>query len=167
MTDPRIARKPREVTGRMVMICLLAFFGVVFAVNIAMLRAATSTFGGVETESVYRSGILFKREIAAARAQEKLRWQVNGTVTRDGEGRTIVEILVRDPGGFAPSGIDLDALLAHPTDSRHDHHLVLAQSRAGVYRAVEDTGAGQWNLVINIYRGEERVFLSRSRVILR
>ena len=43
--------RPKEVTGRMVLACLLAFFAVVAGVNALMIRAAVSTFGGVETEN--------------------------------------------------------------------------------------------------------------------
>ena len=39
----------RELTGRMVLICLVAFFAIVAGVNAVMIRAAVSTFGGVET----------------------------------------------------------------------------------------------------------------------
>ncbi len=44
-------KEPAErVTGRMVLICLVAFFAVVAGVNAVMIAAAVSTFGGVETE---------------------------------------------------------------------------------------------------------------------
>ena len=51
----------------MVLICLVAFFAVVAGVNAVMIRAAVSTFGGVETDSAYQAGLAFAREIAAAR----------------------------------------------------------------------------------------------------
>ena len=54
-------RPPREVTGRMVLVCLVAFFAVVAGVNAVMIRAAVSTFGGVETESAYQAGLAFAR----------------------------------------------------------------------------------------------------------
>ena len=38
-----------------------------------MIRCAVTTFGGVETESAYQAGLAFKRETAAARAQDALR----------------------------------------------------------------------------------------------
>ena len=48
------------------LVCLVAFFGVVAAVNAVHDPAAVSTFGGVETESSYQAGLAFSREIAAA-----------------------------------------------------------------------------------------------------
>ena len=39
----------RPLTGRIVLICLIAFFAVVSIANGIMIRAAVTTFGGVET----------------------------------------------------------------------------------------------------------------------
>lgn len=39
----------RQLTGRMVLAMLVGFFGLVMVVNIFMIRAAVSTFGGVDT----------------------------------------------------------------------------------------------------------------------
>ena len=71
----------RQVTGRMVLVCLVAFFAVVAGVNAIMIRAAVSTFGGVETESAYQAGLAFAREIAAVEAQDALHWQVRAKVS--------------------------------------------------------------------------------------
>jgi nitrogen fixation protein FixH len=51
MDTNRAPRRPRKLTGRHVLLGLVAFFGVVFAVNAVLVRAAISTFGGVETVS--------------------------------------------------------------------------------------------------------------------
>src|SRR5947207_11499241 len=88
-------RAPREVTGRMVCICLIAFFGVVAGVNAVMIRAAVSTFGGVETESAYQAGLAFARENAAVQVQDELHWQVDARVT-PGDAASAVEVSVRD-----------------------------------------------------------------------
>ena len=73
----------RPVTGRMVLVCLIAFFGVVARRNALMIRAAVSTFGGVETASSYQAGLAFEREVAAARAQDERDWQVKAKVQPD------------------------------------------------------------------------------------
>ena len=44
-------KQARILTGRAVLLWLVAFFGVVFAVNGVLVQAAISTFGGVETTS--------------------------------------------------------------------------------------------------------------------
>ena len=56
----------RKVTGRMVLLCLLGFFAIVFAVNGVMIHEALSTFGGVETESAYQAGRKYEEDVAMA-----------------------------------------------------------------------------------------------------
>ena len=63
------AKKPqRELTGGKVLLWLVAFFGVVFVVNGVLVRAAISTFGGVETLSSYKAGLQFEQEVGLVRA---------------------------------------------------------------------------------------------------
>src|SRR3954466_649213 len=88
----------RLLTGRMVLICLIAFFAVISIVNGIMIRAAFTTFGGVETGSAFQAGQTFKYDIEAARAQQSRHWQVKASVRRAGEG-TVVEIDARDEVG--------------------------------------------------------------------
>jgi nitrogen fixation protein FixH len=44
----------------MVLAMLIGFFGLVIAVNLVMVRAALSTFGGVDTPSSYQAGLHFR-----------------------------------------------------------------------------------------------------------
>ena len=38
---------------------------------------------------------------------------------------------------------------------------------AGVFHGAVEAQPGQWELIVDLYRGDERVFRSRSRVTLR
>ena len=160
-------RKTRELTGRHVLFCLLGFFGVVFAVNAVMMKAATSTFGGVETSSSYKAGLMFEREISKAGQQDDLHWQVDGKIARDKSGEAVLDISARDAKGLPLAGITAQARLAHPVDERLDHVIALDRSNAGRFHGAALAQAGQWELIIDLYRGEARVFRSRSRVTLR
>lgn len=160
-------RKPHEVTGRMVLLSLLGFFGVVFAVNAVMVRAATSTFGGLETGSSYKAGLEFGRDVAAARNQDALHWQVSGKIARDRAGDASLEVTARDRNGTLLSGLTAVARLVHPADARLDQPIAVKQIAAGVFHGAAAAAAGQWELVIDLFRGDERLFRSSSRVILR
>ena len=71
----RKRKPPRELTGRAVLVCFLGFFGIVLAANALLVQVATSTFGGLETGSSYKAGLMFTREMAQAERQRALRWQ--------------------------------------------------------------------------------------------
>ena len=162
-----IRRKTRELTGKHVLLCLLGFFGVVFAVNAIMVKAATSTFGGVETSSSYKAGLMFEREVARAEQQDELHWQVGGKIARNKAGEAVLDVSARDAQGGPLAGITAQARLAHPADERLDHVIVLDRTNAGLFHGEALAQAGQWELIVDLYRGETRVFRSRSRVTLR
>ena len=117
-------RKPRELTGKHVLFCLLGFFGVVFAVNAVLVKAATSTFGGVETTSSYKAGLMFEQDVARAEQQDALHWQVDGKLKRD-TGEAMLDISARDAKGAPLTGLTAQARLAHPADERLDRVIVL------------------------------------------
>lgn len=161
------SRKPREVTGFTVLLWLVAFFGVVFVVNGIMVKAATSTFGGVETASSYKAGQMFEQEVARAEKQDAQHWQVAGTLTRDKAGEAVLDITARDERGAPITGLSAEARLAHPADERLDHVIALARAGAGEFRGETAAAAGQWELIVDLYRGDDRVFRSRSKIVLK
>lgn len=160
-------RAQRPLTGRTVLIWLLAFFGVIFAVNITITKLAIDTLPGTEVDSAYRSSLAYNDEIKAARAQETRAWRADARVERDPAGRASIRIEMRDQAGAPLSGLGLSARLARPTDKRADRLVPIREPQAGLYRGeADDVAAGQWDLVIEAERGNERVFTSRNRIRL-
>jgi nitrogen fixation protein FixH len=159
------AARSRELTGRTVLICLIAFFAVVAGVNAIMVRAAVTTFGGLETQSSYRAGLLFAKETAAARAQDARSWQVQASVVRDGE-RHKVTIDARDAAGRPLTGLSAAVLLAHPTYRRSDRTVETVEVSPGRFSGAIESMRGQRDLAIELMRGDERVFRSKTRVVL-
>lgn len=159
--------KPHELTGRHVLIWLVSFFVIIFAINGALVRAAISTFGGVETTSSYKAGLQFGRELAAVGQQDALHWQVSGKLTRDASGQAVLDISARDAQGAPLSGLTAVARLAHPADERLDRVIAVHSAGAGAFQGAAEAHAGQWELMIDLYRGDKRLFRSQSRVSLR
>ncbi|AXK82748.1 nitrogen fixation protein FixH [Pseudolabrys taiwanensis] len=159
-------KKPREVTGRAVLVWLVCFFGVVFVVNGVMIKAATSTFGGVETASSYKAGLMFKQEIAAAEQQDERHWKIDGTLKRNGAGEAVLDFTARDASGAPLTGLTADATLVHPADARLDHAIKVDRVGAGRFHGESAAPRGQWELLVDLYRDGDRVFRSRSRVSL-
>src|ERR1019366_9938190 len=109
---------------------------------------AISTFAGLDSDSPYQAGLAFDQEIAAARAQQALHWQVQAKVTTTDEGRTLVEIFARDANGAPLSGLGATATLVHPTDRRLDRDLAISEDGPGHFRGVTGPAVGQWDVVI-------------------
>ena len=170
MSNQHIARgsRQRELTGRMVLVGLLAFFGVVFGANGVLVHKALSTFGGVETDSSYRAGQLFEREVAMAKAQDAQHWQVDAKVTPAADGTAFLDIVARDAAGLPLTGMDVTITFERPTDRRLDRPVAVSEDRPGHFRGgAEKISAGQWDLVIELSRQGERQFRSKNRIVLR
>jgi nitrogen fixation protein FixH len=156
----------RPVTGRTVLFSLLAFFGVVTLANAIMIRAAVTTFGGVETASSYQAGLAFARENAAVQEQDARHWQVKADVRASGTG-TAVDIDARDADGRPLMGLAAHLRLSHPTDRRADETVALSETTPGCFRGIARARAGQWDVVIELSRDGDRLFRSRNRIVLR
>lgn len=156
------AASGRPLTGRFVLACLVAFFGVIFFANGVLVRAALSSFGGVETDSAYQAGLAFKRDEAEAAAQATRHWQVDVHL-----GTTDLEVRAAGPDGKPLAGLDLVARLHHPYDARLDEAIPVRALSTGAWRGTPDAAPGQWDLVVELYRGGERQFRSINRVTLK
>ncbi len=165
MSVDNTAGDGRRLTGGTVLACLVTFFVIVAVVNGIMIRFAISTFGGLETSSSYQAGLTFKQDESEARAQEDRHWQVKADLRAVG-GNTLIEIDARDPAGNPLTGLEASALLQHPTDARHDRKIVLSENATGHFRGTTDPEPGQWDVMIELSRGGERLFRSRNRVVL-
>lgn len=158
-------RTPRPLTGRMVLFLLIAFFVIVSLANAVMIRAAISTFSGVETGSAYQAGLTFERDVQDARAQDALHWQVKANL-RPAAGTTALEVEARDGSNRPLTGLQATAHLSHPTDRRADRDVSLSETASGHFAGTDATPAGQWDLIIELSREGQRMFRSRNRVVL-
>lgn len=161
------SRRPRELSGRMVLVLLVAFFGVIFAVNGVLVHKALSTFSGLETESSYRAGQLFERDVAMAKAQNAQRWQVDAKVTPASDGRALLDIVARDAAGAVLTGMDAAVIFERPTDRRLDRPVAVSEETPGHFHGGANLAAGQWDLVIELSRQGKRQFRSKNRIVLR
>jgi nitrogen fixation protein FixH len=138
---------------------------VIAAVNAFMIRAAVTTFGGVEARNAYQAGLTYEREIEAARAQDAMHWQVKANVHRNGDA-TAITIDARDAAGTPLAGLEARLTLSHPLDRRVDRGVALHEEATGRFSGTTAFAAGQWDLNIELSRDGERLFRSRNRVVL-
>jgi len=131
------------------------------------VHKALSTFAGLETDSAYNAGQFFEREVARAEAQDARRWRIAGEVTRGADGTALLDILARDADGAALTGLDALAAFERPTDRRLDRTVTVNEDGAGRFRGRASVAAGQWDLVIELWRHGERQFRSVNRIVLK
>lgn len=153
----------RPLTGRMVLFMLLAFFGVVIAVNLVMLRVASSTFSGQGDKNAYVAGLSYNRALAAAREQDHRGWKVDARLERVGPGRSVVSVARSGADGFA--NVEVIAHFEHPATGRLDRSVALEPAGPNAWRSALDLPAGAWDFVIEMRSGGAVVFMSRDRIV--
>jgi len=157
----------KPLTGRAVLIMLVAFFGVVIGVNMLMMRFAIDSLSGTDVDSAYRASLAYEHEIQAAHEQDARHWRIDAHITRGPANSASIRIAARDSNGAPLTGLDFSARLERPADKRADRAVVLTESETGIYKGyAEGVLAGQWHLVLEGDAGGKRVFRSRNRVML-
>jgi nitrogen fixation protein FixH len=165
MLKSTISEKP--LTGRKVLVMLVAFFGVVIGVNLTMMKLAIVTLPGTEVDSAYTASLGYEKEIAAAHDQNARNWQVDAHIRRGSDGRATVQVEAHDDSGRPMTGLKFQGRLERPTDKRADLPVELAEIGIGIYRGTASQVApGQWDLVLEGDAAGQRMFLSKNRVVL-
>jgi nitrogen fixation protein FixH len=157
----------RLLTGRRVLVYLLAFFAVVIGVNGVMIKLAIDTLPGTEVDSAYAASLSYNAEIRASHDQDARGWRIVGHVERRPDGAAAIRVEARDAGNVPLTGLAFAARLTRPTDRRGDRAVDLSEREAGLYSGQAlDVAPGQWDLVLEASTGAQRVFLSRNRLAL-
>ncbi len=185
-TDPKTAgqkpgqrlgqkKSPKEITGRHVLLAMLAFFGVIFAVNGTFLYRAISSYTGVVSNEPYRKGLEYNNRIADDERQRALGWKHSIALSPDGQLRIAFD-------GASPqalAGLSLKGMVGRPSTDAQDVSVTLTEGRPGEYLAdVGKLGDGNWLVTAEatrarpegspaeaeaevVYRIKERVWLKR------
>ena len=145
----------REFTGRHMAVILVAFFGVIIAVNLTMARYASSTFGGIVVENSYVASQEFNRWLEEAEEQRALGWDAVTTWRPD--NRLAIAL------SGVPEGAEVRALARHPLGGQPDQSLVFVNHAKDRFLSTDALPEGRWILRLeieadgNVWRCEEEL----------
>jgi nitrogen fixation protein FixH len=150
-------------TGRHMLLTMLAFFGVIIAVNVTMAWFARSSWTGFVVENSYVASQQFNTKMAETRAQQALGWTSHFSIA-DG----IVRYTISDAKGAKVALESVSITFRRPVDDREDQTIVLAKD-AGGYAAAHDVADGMWLVetdadanLPNLYRETRRIHVVRG-----
>ena len=137
-----------KLKGWHVLLIMLGFFGVMFAVNGVFLYSAITSFPGEYTEKSYAQGLDYNSKLEARRAQAELGWTVRAGLMEGERSGVAVEIV--DEAGAGLAGLEVSAVLRRPVTDTADLVLSLtADSADGSYSAyLPELEKGRWELQI-------------------
>lgn len=137
MTKP--TRNAGEFTGRHMLGVMLAFFGVVIAVNLTLATLAQTSWTGLVVENSYVASRTFNERAAVGKAQAALGWK--GTLNiADGE----VRYHLTDTSGAPVSMRDVTVKFRRPAYEAEDLTLILHRIGAGAFAGKQTVRDGIW-----------------------
>jgi nitrogen fixation protein FixH len=149
-----MASQPKQLTGRHVLFMLLAFFGVMIAVNTYFTVVAVKSFRGEDVPRSYRQGLEYNQTLAERAEQSRSGWTaaVNLIKTDTRSFRIVLEF--RDKDNRTVSGLNIIAKLRHPVDTDFDEVLTFSDTGNGRYVANPKPFTGHRTLEANAYQGD-------------
>ena len=148
MNADQPAASARRFNGRHMLFIMVAFFGVVVAVNFYMARLASSTFSGVVVENSYVASQHFNRWLDEAHREDALGW--HASATREGDGHVGVTL------ANVPAGAVVSGSAWHPLGRQPDHVLHFTAAPNGRFVSAEQVPAGRWTIRIEVVANGHR-----------
>jgi nitrogen fixation protein FixH len=139
---------------------MIAFFGVVIAVNVTMATLAVESFTGVVVENGYVASQQFNRWIARGEAEAAIGWKATASTSGG-----VPEVAVTDAQGHPLAGASVTLHLHHPLRADDARLVALAERAPGRYAAAASLPRGQWEATIRIVKDGRTVHV-RDRLVV-
>lgn len=139
-----MASTQKEIKGGHVLAMLLAFFGVIITVNMVMAYFANSTWSGLVVKNGYVASQEFNTNLARAKAQDALGWDVGFTFDKSS-----VKVTFTDANGAKIDNLDLAGRLQRTVTDKEDQVLTFGWMGSGVYSAPARLAPGLWEVEID------------------
>ncbi len=136
--------KQKEFTGRHMLMIMIAFFGVIIAVNLTMATLANTSWTGLVVKNSYVESQKFNGVLQSSRQQDALNWK--GTLSSTGEG---LQFELRKPGGEFVVARNVTMILRRPATEVLDKKYVLDRLGEGTYGRDLKPAPGAWTAEIN------------------
>ena len=140
----------RTLSGRGVLLWLLAFFVPVILINVCFIVISVSTFSGEDEQKPYLQGISFNQTLARREEQRRLGWHMSVSAERERSGQVDLDIVLRNADGSPRCNEKFNGELRHPADELKDRPLVVTEAGSCHYSArVDGVSRGAWDVVLS------------------
>jgi nitrogen fixation protein FixH len=136
--------EPKPFTGVHMLIIMVAFFGVVIAVNVVLAVLSSTSWTGLVVENSYVASQEFQGKLDALRSQQALGWTHEFSYA-DGTARLVV---TDARGQRVDLGAGVELQFNRPIGDSQDQTLKMARAADGSYTAGTELKAGAWDAVV-------------------
>lgn len=133
------AGQPRQFTGLHMLAIMVAFFGVIIAVNLLMATFANTSWTGLVVQNTYVASQQFNERVAESRAQAALGWK--GTLTIAGGE---IRYSLNDASGAPVRAESVTTSFRRPAYEAEDWQVTLARKADGTFSATAAVRDGIW-----------------------
>ncbi len=157
----------RTLTGRHVLLALIAFFGVIIVANTIFITLAVKSFPGESEKKSYMQGLRYNDVLAERATQSALGWNAAVTRIKLAETGGFVEISMLDGNGDELLHLNIEGALKRPAHDGEDSDLAFEELGGGAYRArTMVLTAGAWDLEARATNAAGEQFDISSRIII-
>ncbi|APG61914.1 hypothetical protein LPB140_02705 [Sphingorhabdus lutea] len=137
-------RTKKPFTGWHMTAILVAFFGVIMAVNFTMAHLASSTFGGTVVDNSYVASQKFNGWLQQAETQENLGWTHEISLSAD---RHIMVKMTKDAKPLSP--LKIIAAAHHPLGRAAPLNFTFNHDEMGNFRSARALPPGRWSVIVS------------------
>ncbi len=156
-----------KLTGLHVLLILLGFFGVVFAVNGYFIYMANKTNSG-EIGHAYIEGLKFNETLDARAKQSELGWSMELGFQRGAGGDALFVATLKERDGKPVTGAIMTGKIARLVESKDDKNLTFNEIEPGKYSAhLVALEPGKWDFSAKAIKGDLPKFETETRLSIR
>lgn len=150
MSTIDMTSRPFIITGRKVLLGMIGFFGVIFAVNGVFLYFAMKSWPGLTTDKAYVEGIEYNQVLEAAEQQQALGW-ISAIEYRTVDGHGVIRVLLSDRDLQPIDGAEPYITLTRPVGSDTSMTVSAIAVEPGIYDAILPAlNDGRWRVTVRV-----------------
>lgn len=156
-----MSKTSKPFTGWHMLVILVAFFGVVIAVNVTMATYASTSWSGLISKDTYVASQDFNVEAAKARG-----WAAEGFKGVFNVDADTLEYSLTGPAAKIDGLMEIFAFFSRPVGDKQDVAIKLARVGNGLFAAKHQLAAGQWIVDLAAIQNGKTVFHQAERIQL-
>jgi len=161
--------KPREFTGKHMILVISLFFGTIITVNLIMAYFATTSWTGLVVKNSYVASQGFNEKLEAIKQQKALGWQPSLSYQQGAgslqKGKISYQLLNAANDGVVAEFAEVE--LRRPSFEGDDRVITLLPQSAGNYSADFTLAGGAWDVFVSLVSEEGQRYVYRERIIVK
>lgn len=162
MSDHTSVKQPMQITGRMVFIGFVVFFGIIAAVNGVFMYMALDTWPGLTTQDAYKKGLNYNETLKSQEAQRALGWGIEIELV---DGKTL-KVQVNEKNNAPLSGLDVQAVIARPLGDETSTLVRFKEIMPGNYATEFLAAQGRWKINLMVKGAEGEVSETHHEILV-